>query len=243
MVTSCHNCPLRKLPGFDPMTRKEVEFMQKFKSGELKVGAGTTLLREGEGSAQLYTVLSGKGLRYKTLPTGQRQVLNFVFPGDFVGLQAGVMDEMQHSVESATDMILCIFDRSDLWTLFRDHPGRAFDVTWNAAVEEHFLGENLAVLGRMSGTERVALAFARLFDRAGALGLIEGDEMPMPFRQQDLADAVGLSLVHTNKTIQKLRNRKLAVWQNSRLQVTDYEGLCDVAGVDPDAQPLVRPLI
>ncbi|MEQ9259453.1 MAG: Crp/Fnr family transcriptional regulator, partial [Roseovarius sp.] len=100
MVTSCQKCPLRKLPLFSPMSEREVAFMQDFKKGEMKVDAGTTLMLEGTNSPQLYTVLEGMGLRYKTLLSGDRQVLNIVLPGDFVGLQAGVMKEMQHSVEA-----------------------------------------------------------------------------------------------------------------------------------------------
>ncbi len=243
MITRCQNCPLRTRDIFDPMTDREISFMQKFKSGELEVQAGTTLMMEGSNSPQLYTILDGMGLRYKNLETGERQVINFILPGDFIGLQAGVMNEMQHSVEATTRMKLCVFDRKMLWTMFRDHPDRAFDLTWLSAVEEHFLGESLAILGHMQGIERIARAFVQLHDRAAALGMIKAAKMPLPYRQQDLADALGLSLVHTNKTLKFLREDGVAVWRNGSLNILDYKRLCSIAQLESDREPMTRPLI
>ncbi|WP_322890493.1 MULTISPECIES: Crp/Fnr family transcriptional regulator [unclassified Yoonia] len=243
MVTPCRNCPLRKQPIFDQLTDAEVRFMQDFKSGELKVAAGTTLMMEGSNSPQLYTALEGLGLRYKTLLSGDRQVINFVMPGDFIGLQAGVMKEMQHSVEATSDMVLCVFDRKRLWELFRDQPGRAFDLTWLAAVEEDFLGERLAVLGRMNGIARLARALVRLYDHGEAVKLGKDYKMPLPYKQQDMADALGMSAVHINKMLKKLRDQKLATWRSGNLEIHNYRALCDVAELDRDDTPPRRPLL
>lgn len=243
MPVRCRNCPLRQKPLFDEMTAGEVDFMQRFKAGELEIESGTTLMAEGSNSPQLYTVLEGMGLRYKTLVEGDRQVINFILPGDFLGLQAGVMQEMQHTVEASTDMVLCVFDRKSLWNLFEHHPERAFDLTWLAAVEEHLLGESLAILGQMSGIERIARAFVRLNDRCEALDLKQGASFPLPFRQQDLADALGLSLVHTNKTLKKLRDQSVVRWLDGRLEVMDYTRLCAIAQLDPDRAPIIRPVL
>jgi CRP/FNR family transcriptional regulator len=225
------------------MSDEEVRFMTQFKVGELQVDAGTTLMNEGSSSPQLYTALDGMGLRYKTLASGDRQVINFVIPGDFIGLQAGVMNEMQHSVEATTDMTLCVFDRKSFWLLFRDNPKRAFDITWIAAIEEHFLGETLAVLGHLSGIERIARAFIRLHDRMKGLDLIDNGRILLPYRQQDLADALGLSLVHTNKTLKRLRDRGVLEWRDGFLTILSYAELCSIADVDIDGEPLRRPLM
>ncbi|MEQ9257706.1 MAG: helix-turn-helix domain-containing protein, partial [Roseovarius sp.] len=134
-------------------------------------------------------------------------------------------------------------DRAALWSLFRDQPARAYDLTWIAAVEEHFLGEALALLGHMSGIERVARAFVRLHERGNALGLLEDDEMPMPYRQQDLADALGLSLVHTNKTLRQLREERVAIWRDGRLRFLNRARLLEIAGLEGASEPVTRPLI
>ncbi|WP_227421338.1 Crp/Fnr family transcriptional regulator [Roseitranquillus sediminis] len=224
------------------MSAEEVDYMQEFRSGFLEVERGTSLFEEGASSHQLYTVIRGMGLRYKTLPDGSRQVLNFVFPGDFLGLQSGLMLEMGHSVEATTQMSLCVFERKALWRLFRDQPSRALDITWLAATSEHFLGDALTAVGRKDATQRVAWALVRIWGRCEALGLTQGMSCPMPFRQQDLADALGLSLVHTNKTLGRLRKRQLADWTEGRLQIMDLDTLAEIGMVE-EVVPAPRPLI
>lgn len=240
--TDCRSCPLRSCDLFTPFTTAELEFMLRFKSGELSVEPGTTILMEGSNSPQLYTVLEGMGVRYKTLENGRRQVINFVFPGDFSGLQAGVMGEMQHSVDSTTAMKLCVFKREDLWTLFQSHPERAYDLTWIAAVEEHFLGETIAAIGQRDARQRIAWALVRIFERLRAVGLEVDGTVPLPFRQQDLADALGLSLVHTNKTLGALREEGLVAWQNGTMVISRLAPLADLAMIDLE-NPRRRPII
>lgn len=242
MKVSCTNCPLRRCEYFLPMNEAELAYMHTFKAGELSVEPGTTLLMEGSNSPQLYTVLSGTGTRYKTLENGERQVINFLFPGDFTGMQAAIMGEMKHSVEATTPMVLCVFNRSDIWNMFKTHPERAYDLTWIAAVEEHFLGEIIAALGRRDAGQRIAWAFLRIHHRLRAVGLGTKTSVPLEFRQQDLADALGLSLVHTNKTIARLRDLGLAQWSAGVLSIPDRQSLADFAGTAPE--PLEkRPLM
>ena len=241
-TTACKNCPLRNRELFVPFHADELTFMQSFKTGELTVDAGTTILMEGSNSPQLYTVLSGMGTRYKTLENGRRQVINFLFPGDFTGLQSGIMGEMKHSVKTSTRMTLCAFRREDLWGLFRSHPERAYDLTWIAAVEEHFLGETIASLGQRDAIQRVSWALVRMHQRLRAVGLFASGTVPLPFRQQDLADSLGLSLVHTNKTLKVLRERNLAKWSDGRLAINDLAALAQLAMIDlekPERRPLM----
>ena len=94
----------------------------------------------------------------------------------------------------------------------------------------------------MNGLRRIASAFVRLHDRGAALGLAHNGRMPLPYKQQDLADALGLSLVHTNKTLAKLRERQLASWHDGALFINDCEKLAKIARMDTEAPPQ-RPLM
>ncbi|MEW9918004.1 Crp/Fnr family transcriptional regulator [Marimonas sp. MJW-29] len=242
MTTKCKNCPLHGKNLFKTMTSEELAAMQRFKVGELTVDAGTPILMEGSNAPQLYTVLSGMGIRDLALENGERQVINFVFPGDFIGLQAGVLGEMSHSVEARTRMRLCVFDRSEFMGFFKTNPSRGYDVTWLAAVEEHFLGEALSSIGRRNAMQSIAWALVRVFMRGDALGLVSNGEMPFAFTQRDLADALGLSLVHTNKTLKKLKERQLASWNEGVLRINDIDALAEV-GVTSADTPMKRPLM
>jgi CRP-like cAMP-binding protein len=238
----CEKCPLRAEKALRDFAPEEIKFVDSFKSGELTAAAGTTLLLEGTNSAHLYTVLSGWAIRYKMLPDGRRQILNFVLPADFLGLQGSVLGEMQHSVEALTDMVLCVFPRERLWELYRNHPSLAFDLTWIASREEQFLDEYLLGVGRRKALERVAFVLLHLFLRAEQVGLTTRDKVQFPFTQQHLADALGMSLVHTNKTLRRLTASKAVRWKNRTFEILDRDALTAMAGYQmSDRQP--RPFI
>src|SRR5262245_39041589 len=186
----CEQCPLRPKSVFRNFTDEELAFVSQFKSGEMNAEPGTTLYLEGNNSAHLYTLLSGWAFRYKTLPDGRRQILNFVLPGDFLGLQASIINEMQHSVETLTTAMLCVFPRDKLWDLYTHYPSLAFDLTWLAAREEQMIDEHLLSVGRRHALERVAFVLLHLYARAEDIGLASGNKIQFPFTQQHLADAL-----------------------------------------------------
>jgi CRP/FNR family transcriptional regulator, anaerobic regulatory protein len=238
----CEKCPLRAQKALRDFAAVELDFVNRFKSGELTAAAGTTLLMEATSSAHLYTVLSGWAIRYKMLADGRRQILNFVLPADFLGLQGSVLGAMQHSVEALTDMALCVFPRERLWELYRNHPSLAFDLTWITSRQEQMLDENLVSVGRRTALERVAFALLHLFLRAEQVGLAARDKVQFPFTQQHLADALGMSLVHTNKTLRRLAASKAMRWKNRTFEILDRDALTALAGYQmSDRQP--RPFI
>ena len=167
----CEECPLRCSGHFRDFSERELDYVSRFKRGELVSDAGSAILVEGTNSAHLYTVISGWGFRYKTLEDGRRQILNFILPGDFIGLQGSVMEEMQHTVEALSDMRLCVFERGRLFKLYENYPELGFDITWLAAREEQILDEHLLSIGRRSAVERAAYLLAFLHERARAVAL------------------------------------------------------------------------
>lgn len=229
LKTSCKQCPLRALPHFRNFEAEELDFISHFKRGELAVDAGASILVEGSHSAHLYTVLSGWGFRYKTLEDGRRQILNYVMPGDLVGLQGTIMGEMQHSVEALSPVTLCVFERDKLMTLYNLHASLAFDLTWIAAREESILDEHLLSVGRRTALERAAYLLAYLQQRAKVLQLFPTPDF-LPITQQHIADTLGLSIVHTNKTLKKLAQRGLLRWQERGCEILKGDGLAELAG-------------
>jgi CRP-like cAMP-binding protein len=239
----CEKCPLRDNPCLRDFSAKELDFVAEFKSGELNVAAGTNVLLQGTNSAHLYTILAGWAFRHKTLPDGRRQILNYALPADLIGLQGSVNDEMQHSVEALTDIKLCVFPREKLWELYRDYPTLAFDITWLAAREEQILDDHLLSVGRRSSLERVAYLLLHLYERAEQAGLCKDGAVAFPFTQQHLADTLGLSLVHTNKTLKRLMATKAVRWKERRFELIQREALSKIASFDLPMQPARRPFI
>ena len=230
--TNCELCPLRKRPGLREFAPEELAFVRQFKADELHVEPGASFLRAGERSNYLYTVLHGWAFRYKMLDDGRRQILNYALPADMVGLQGAVMKEMEHSVEALTPLTLCVFPRSKLWDLYSHFPSLAFDLTWLAAREEQLIDEHLVSLGRRTALERTAYLLLHLYVRAEEAGLTKNGSIQFPFRQQHLADTLGMSLVHTNKTLRRLLVNKAVRWKDRVFEMVDRAALVAIAGDD-----------
>src|SRR6478752_9019914 len=240
--TPCDQCLLRKRPSLREFSAEELVFVKTFKLDELRVDAGASFLREGTRSEYLYTVLSGWAFRYKMLDDGRRQILNYALPADMLGLQGALMREMEHSVEALTPLVLCVFPRAKLWDLYSRLPSLAFDITWLAAREEQLIDENLVSLGRRTALERVAYLLLHLFIRAEEAGLTKGNSIQFPFTQQHLADTLGMSLVHTNKTLKRLYVSKAIRWKDRQFEMLDRAALAAIAGSEvPKHRP--RPFI
>ena len=95
----CQDCPLLDCRGLRPLEKDQREYMQTIKQGEKLFERGDTILREEEEVRHLYTVLDGVLIRYRSLEDGRRQIVNFMFPGDLVGLQGAFDEPSSHSVE------------------------------------------------------------------------------------------------------------------------------------------------
>jgi CRP/FNR family transcriptional regulator len=240
--TPCELCPLRKRAGLREFSRDELEFVKTFKVDELRVEPGISFLREGTRSEHLYTVLKGWAFRYKVLDDGRRQILNYALPADMVGLQGTLMNEMQHSVEALTPVVLCVFPRAKLWGLYSRLPSLAFDITWLAAREEQLIDEHLVSLGRRTALERTAFLLLHLFLRAEEAGLVKDASIQFPFTQQHVADTLGMSLVHTNKTLKRLFLAKAVRWKDRVFEVLDRAALENIAGSSV-SQYVPRPFI
>ncbi len=234
---------MRPLPLFEPLQPADAQLIQNLRRGQSDRQAGNMLVAEGSTQGPLYTLFSGWAFRFKTLTDGRRQILNFLLPGDFIGLQRNMTDAAVHGVEALTDVRLCVFERDALWALHREAPRLGFVVTWLAAHEEAAVDENLLSVGRRSALERVATLLIVLYKRIAALGNPPSDGVDFPLTQQHIADALGLSLVHTHRTLRRLQRMGLHQIDNGRLRLLDVTALKRIADLYGDGKPPTRPLI
>ena len=240
----CSECQLRQNPLFLEQTVQEHTLVQSLKRRELRLEAGATLIHEGQTDAPLYTLHSGWAFRFKTLSDGRRQILSFLLAGDFIGVQQKMGDASAHGVVSLTESVFCVFQRDSLWELHRQSPTMGFNITWLTAHEESLVDDTLLSVGRRSAEERIAMLLILLFKRAAALQADGGAAgVVFPLTQQHIADGLGLSLVHTNKTLRKLERRGLHQLEEGRLYMRDVKALARLADLYGDGRPPQRPLI
>ena len=233
-LTACRDCPLQDCDSFRPHSAETLQFLQQFKQGEAAFGKGETVLAQGGKAPHLHTVLAGLLIRFRSLEDGRRQIVNFMFPGDLVGLQGAFDDDLAHSVEALIAARLCVFPRNDFYSLMRSHPELGYDVVWLAAKEETALEEHLTAVGQRTARERVAYLAVWLLDRALATGIADQDNrLDLPITQAQIADMLGLSLVHTNRTLKSLREEGLVEWTPGELRVADMDAACEYAQYSP----------
>ncbi len=239
----CVDCRLRQQDCFLPVSADELDFIQSCRSGTKAVRAGGAIVAEHRAPQRMHTLYSGWAFRYMTLADGRRQILNFLLPGDLIGLQGEFTDDATHGVEALTDTQLCSFGQDQLWRIFQQQPRLGYHVTWLCASEERLVDENLVTVGRRSAAERIAMLLINLWRRAERVGLADDDGgVEFPLTQQHIADALGLSLVHTNKTLRKLERLGMHAADGGRLRLLDTHALERIA--DYDSRPLRKlPLV
>jgi CRP-like cAMP-binding protein len=221
----CEECGLRRNPAFLPVSAEELAAIQSFRTGTRVVDAGRPIVEEDRPSAHLFTLYSGWAFRFKTLSDGRRQILSFLLPGDFIGLQDEFAESHTHGVEAVTAVTLCVFARDRLWELFHGQPKLGYDITWLAAREEKMVDDNLVTAGRRNAAERVAMLLMQLYRRAERVGMAREGWVVFPFNQQHIADALGLSLVHTNKTLRRLQQLGLYKLDGGWLRILEPHAL------------------
>ena len=232
---ACNACRLRKTDTFTSVAPDTLAFIEAFRSSTTTLPAGSTIIYEQQRSGKLFTLYSGWAFRYKTLSDGRRQILNFLLPGDFIGLQQEFADGAMHGIEAVTDVGLCVFAQDGLWNLFRNYPSLGYDITWLSSREEGFVDDNLLTTGRRNATERVAMLLMHLYRRLERLGLAQkhadgrGSSVAFPINQQHIADTLGLSLVHTNKTMRRLHLLGLHEIEDGRLRLLNTKALERIA--------------
>ncbi|MDB5886185.1 MAG: cyclic nucleotide-binding protein [Polaromonas sp.] len=238
----CAACRLRKTGAFTAVAGEELAFIESFRRNTLMRPAGSVLIHEQKPNGKLFTLYEGWAFRYKTLSDGRRQILNFLLPGDLIGLQQKFSDGAMHGIEAVTDVSLCVFSHEGLWELFRRFPSLGYDITWLAAREEGLVDENLLTTGRRNAAERVAMLLMHLYRRLERLRLAHEGSVAFPINQQHIADTLGLSLVHTNKTLRRLHQMGLHDISNGRLRLLNtraLERLADYYDAPPRKVPLL----
>lgn len=227
---ACGECLLRCSDAFRPLSPEELAFVAKSKSRHLRRPANATLYVPGQRDVPLYTVYSGWAFRYARFADGSRQIVEFLLPGDLVGLPAIFLARMTYGAEALTAVELCEHRGGPLDGLFADHPGLSRSLVQGLVEDRKRADLRLAVLGQRQGPHRVAYLMLELYDRLARLGVAGDGTCEMPLRRRHWADATGMSGTHVARSLAHLRDRGLAVVEGGVLTILDREGLAALSG-------------
>lgn len=228
------NAFVRKLRRFAALDDDDVAALVKLVSGPVHFPSGLDLVREGERPEATQLLLHGWACRYKTLSSGNRQIVGFLLPGDTCDLHVTLLHVMDHSICLLTDAHVVAVPTDELELLMERHAKIAAALHCSTLVDEATLREWLANLGRRDAYARVGHLICELWFRLKAVGQVdERHAFEFPLTQEQVGDATGLTPVHVNRMLRRLREDRLIAIERRRLTVRDPRRLSAASGFDP----------
>lgn len=228
--TPCASCPIRERALFQVVPVDYLNDAQSNRKDQYNLPARRHLYEEGDASIMAYTLFDGWMMLYRSHSDGGRQGLRIALPGDFIGYVPEGEAFVGHSAVAITPSILCGFRQQDLHNMLDDHSGLAAHINriqtrYMASCQSALLG-----LGRKSAEQRIAYLIAELFHRLlNRQQIPEGSStMAFPITQEMLGDMTGLTPVHTNRVMRKLREDKVLSVGRQCLEIHDLKRLMEL---------------
>ena len=206
------------------------------------VGAHQDVVREGKKLTECCLVVEGFFCRHKLVDGGQRQILSFHLPGDLPDLLSLHLDTMDYSLGSLVPSQIAFIPHAALRQAMLQSPTLT-DLFWRSTlIDAAIFRAWLASVGRRPSYQRIAHLFCEMFVRMRSLGLAEEMGFVLPITQTELGDALGLSAVHVNRTLQQLRQDGVIVSRGRYNSFSDWARLQKAGDFDPSylfTKPLV----
>jgi CRP-like cAMP-binding protein len=228
------NAFVAKLNAFSPLSDRDQQALECLCAHPRDVAADQELVREGDLRDSIYVILEGFACRYKVVPKGERSIVGYLLPGDMCDWHRFVVEKMDHSIATLSPCRVAEIPRAAMLEITEKHPAITRALWWSTLVDEGTLREWIVNVTRRSAEEAVAHLFCEMLLRLEVVGLRIEDGFEFPVTQTELADTVGLSTVHANRVLQKLRKEKLIRLTKSSLQILNIKGLMELAGFEPN---------
>lgn len=224
---------LRKLQNFVALHEDERQAIANLPSRAKRIKGRTELSSDPALGSSLHLIEEGFACRYKSLPDGRRQILSFQVPGDVGDLRVFILGRTGSSLTALSDISVSIISPEHLLAVTERFPRVTRALWWATLVEESITQEWLVNVGQRSALERMAHLLCEMYVRLSLVGKVNGNAFDMPITQTELADTLGLSSVHINRTLQELRRRELIVFRDKVMQLRDFDALSRIAMFSP----------
>ena len=232
-----------KLGAFVALSESEINVLEGLHNRRHRFAAGSELVHQGQTDQSAYILISGWACSYKLLPDGQRQIIDFQIPGDFLGLRSVGLHNSDHSIEPVTDIEVTEVKVADFMEACSHTPRLAAAALWAASRDEAMVVEHLVDVGRRDAAERMAHFLLELGARLTLVGMGSKAGYACPLSQYLLADALGLSAIHVNRVLRKLRESGMLTFRSGFVSFDDYDRLSDFAEFDVAYLDQVGPVL
>lgn len=210
---------ITRLGRLAPLDRDEVDALVLAERTARRSPARREIVAEGAPIRDQRAILSGWAFRQRILADGSRQILQFLLPGDLIGMCRQESPLAVTSIGAVTEVVLCQLPAP------MGGGGLLRASAMSAAFEEFILLAQITRLGRLDALSRVADWLLETHDRLRLAGLCEGDTFAMPLTQEMLADCLGLTSVHVNRTLQTMRRDGLLEGRSGTVTLPDRKRL------------------
>ena len=216
-----------------PFKEEDRLALQRFTSNQQVASAHSDFIWFGQEAAGICFILEGYACQYAVLPNGRRQIVALLLPGDECSSCLSAFAHPGHRIRALTQVTYSEAAPAAALPLLREHPVLAEALWRSTLAKEATLYAWLASLGRRTAKERLAHLLCEVFVRSQRSGLNSGMQCIVPLNQEEIADALGLSLVHTNRSLQALRMDGLVQLESRLLTMLDFPRMKAVAQFDP----------
>jgi CRP-like cAMP-binding protein len=182
----------------------------------------TYTIREADPPELCAVLVSGFAYRQKLTGDGARQIVALQIPGDALDLQNLFLDVSDHNVQMLTRGDVAYLARTDLQDLARTRPAVGHAILVKILVEASIFREWVLNVGRRESRSRLAHLLCEMAIRLEALGLAEEYGYELPMTQEQLADALGLTPVHVNRTLKALEAEGLVIRNKRNISFPDW---------------------
>jgi CRP-like cAMP-binding protein len=197
------------------------------------IKADQDIVREGDRPSRCCVALEGFTCTYKMTRAGKRQIMAFHIPGDIPDLQSLHLTYLDSSVGTLTACKVGFVQHEHLVDAGRRYPALA-TAFWRATlIDAAIFREWVVNIGSREAYARLAHLLCETVTRMKALGLVEDDSCDLPITQVELGDAMGMSTVHVNRTVQAFRRDKLITLDRGKLRILDWDALAEAGEFDP----------
>lgn len=232
---------VRKLAKFAPLTQADETLIDRATARVESFAAHSDIVAQDQVPRSMFVVEEGMAMRYRLLGDGRRQILTFLIPGDVCDLHVFLLKEMDHAIGAITDTQVRSLPRNDVMEMNFNNPRIAAAFWWSKLQEEAILRERIVSLGRRNARARVAYLFCELYWRYQAVEMVEDHHFALPLTQAEIADALGLTPVHVNRTLRSLIEEDLIEKHRGEVTLLDIEELKRVAEIDREYLHLDSP--
>ncbi|WP_019516642.1 Crp/Fnr family transcriptional regulator [Sphingomonas sp. Mn802worker] len=196
--------------------------------------ARTAITRRGDRVRESTLLIEGAMCRYLDARDGYRQLLAYHVPGDFVDMHGYTLQRLDHDVATIVESRVAMVAHGRIDQIMRDHP-RLAKMLWRSTLLDAAMHrEWIFRLGRLDAAGRVAHFICEVHARMEAIGRVTGDVFALPLTQQDIGEACGLTSVHVNRTLRRLREEGVADVARGEVRVGDAARLARIGEFDAD---------